>query len=195
MIQSMYSREEKEQLLEIAKYSIRYGLSNGRAPEIILTNLSAPLREKRASFVTLKIKSMLRGCIGSLTAIQPLALDVANNAFSAAFEDNRFPPLTQKEFPDLKIHISILNPAERLKFADEKELIEQIRPGIDGIILKDKTKRATFLPSVWEGLPDPNEFIEKLKIKAGLTATHFSETMEVYRYTAESIQEEKEEEK
>lgn len=191
----MYSREEKEQLLEIAKYSIRYGLSNGRAPEIILTNLSAALREKRASFVTLKINSMLRGCIGSLTAIQPLALDVANNAFMAAFEDNRFPPLAQKEFPDLNIHISILNPAERLKFTNEKELIEQIRPGIDGIILKDKTKRATFLPSVWEGLPDPNEFIEKLKIKAGLTATHFSETMEVYRYTAESIQEEKEEEK
>lgn len=143
------------------------------------------LNEKRATFVTLTIGGELRGCIGMLEACRPLAEDVAANAVSAAFEDPRFPPLTKKEFEKLKIHISILSPPEEMAFSSEEDLLNQIRPGIDGLILQAGFHRGTFLPSVWEELPDKTLFWAHLKLKAGLATDHWSDSVRVFRYTTE----------
>lgn len=141
----------------------------------------------RATFVTLEIGGALRGCIGVLEAIRPLVVDVARNAFAAAFEDPRFPRLTRAELPRLDIHISVLTPPEPMHFDSEADLLRQIRPGIDGLILEDRGRRGTFLPSVWEQLPKPDEFFEHLRHKAGLPGGYWSETLIVSRYTTESF--------
>jgi AmmeMemoRadiSam system protein A len=145
------------------------------------------LKAIRASFVTLNRHGRLRGCIGHLEAVQPLVNDVAENAFAAAFRDPRFAPLTQSEWPDVEIHLSILTPPEPMEFTDEADLVRQIRPGEDGLILRDGPNRGTFLPSVWESLPEPVDFLIHLKHKAGLAANHWSEQLEVHRYRTESF--------
>jgi AmmeMemoRadiSam system protein A len=147
------------------------------------------LMEKRATFVTLTIGGRLRGCIGMLEACRPLAEDVAANACAAAFEDPRFPPLTKKEFEKLEIHISVLSPPEELAFSSEADVLNQIRPGIDGLILQEGFRRGTFLPSVWEELPTKELFWAHLKLKAGLPANYWSKTLRVFRYTTEYFHE------
>jgi AmmeMemoRadiSam system protein A len=148
-------------------------------------NVPAELREKGASFVTLTIDGDLRGCIGMLEACRPLAEDVAENACAAAFDDPRFEPLSRDEFDQLDIHISVLSAPEEIKFSSESDLLAQIRPGVDGLILQDNGRRGTFLPSVWEELPDKDLFWMHLKMKAGLPTTHWSDTLRVFRYTTE----------
>lgn len=143
--------------------------------------------DKRATFVTLEIGGQLRGCIGMLEAHRPLANDVAENAFSAAFRDPRFPPLSDVEFDDLEISISVLSPPEEMSFSSEKDLLDQIRPGIDGLILEEGFRKGTFLPSVWEQLSEKEAFLEHLKQKAGLPPGYWSDTLRVFRYTAEYI--------
>ena len=123
-----------------------------------------------------------------LEACRPLAEDVAENAVSAAFRDPRFPPLSHEEFDDLKISISVLSPPEEMTFSSEADLKEKIRPGIDGLILQEGFQKGTFLPSVWEELPETEMFFEHLKMKAGLPAGYWSDTLRVFRYTAEYIQ-------
>ena len=123
-----------------------------------------------------------------LEAVRPLARDVAENAFSAAFRDNRFPPLAADEFDDLELHISILSPPEPMTFRSEQDLIAQIRPEIDGLILEEGLRRGTFLPSVWESLPNPHQFLKHLKQKAGLPTEYWSDTIKVSRYTAEIVE-------
>lgn len=140
---------------------------------------------ERASFVTLEIDGHLRGCIGMLEACRPLAEDVAKNAIAAAFHDPRFPPLTYKEFESIEIHISVLSPPEEIYFTSEADLLAQIRPGIDGLILEEGVRPGTFLPSVWEELPDKTQFFAHLKLKAGLSGLYWSDTLRVFRYTAE----------
>jgi AmmeMemoRadiSam system protein A len=147
--------------------------------------IPAELLEERATFVTLTIGGQLRGCIGMLGACRPLAEDVAANACAAAFEDPRFPPLTKKEFEKLEIHISVLSSPEELTFSSEGEVLNQIRPGIDGLILQDGYHRGTFLPSVWGELPEKSAFWAHLKLKAGFPANYWSDTVRVFRYTAE----------
>lgn len=147
--------------------------------------LPAELMEKRATFVTLTIGGHLRGCIGMLEACRPLAEDVAANARAAAFEDPRFEPLTKKEFEKLEIHISVLSPPGELTFLSEEDVLSQIRPGIDGLILQEGFRRGTFLPSVWEELPSKELFWAHLKRKAGLPADYWSDTLRVFRYTTE----------
>ena len=131
--------------------------------------------------------SALRGCIGHLEAVQPLVVDVAENAFAAAFRDPRFPALTAREWPDVEVHLSILTPAQPITFVDEPDLLAQLRPGEDGLILEDGPNRGTFLPSVWESLPDAGQFLTQLKRKAGLAANHWSEQLRIYRYGTESF--------
>ncbi len=143
------------------------------------------LMEERATFVTLELGGRLRGCIGMLEACRPLAEDVAHNACAAAFEDPRFPPLSRDEFELLEIHISVLSPPEEIIFSAEADLLAQIRPGVDGLILQEGYRRGTFLPSVWEELPEKEHFLAHLKLKAGLPKTYWSESLRVFRYAAE----------
>lgn len=145
------------------------------------------LRVIRATFVTLEVHHELRGCIGTLEARRPLIQDVAHNAGAAAFEDPRFAPVTQAEAGVLAIHISILSPMEAVAFTDEADLLGQVRPGIDGLVLEDRGKRGTFLPTVWEKVRDPARFLAHLKAKAGLPADHWSPSLRVWRYTVESV--------
>jgi len=177
----------QQQLLDIAEASIRHGLDYGQALLPKSDKLPAPLRQPGASFVTLKSRGELRGCIGSLSPRRPLASDVAENAYAAAFSDTRFPPLREQELDGLELHISILGAAEAMQFASEAQLLEQLRPGTDGLILEEGLRRGTFLPSVWEQLPRPELFLRHLKQKAGLPPDYWSDTLQVSRYTTESF--------
>jgi AmmeMemoRadiSam system protein A len=155
-------------LLTLARDSIRHGLDLGRPLAVDLESLPRALRALRATFVTLEKGGELRGCMGRLEAARPLAEDVASNAFAAAFQDFRFPPVTEGELKALAIHLSLLTHPEPLPFADEADLAGKLVPGRDGVILEAGGRRGTFLPSVWESLPDPGEFLVKLKAKAGI---------------------------
>jgi len=177
----------RETLLSVARHSILEGLQQGQPMPVQIDDYPPQLQQLRASFVTLNIGGQLRGCIGTLEAHQPLVLDVAHNAFAAAFKDPRFLPLSQPEYEQLEIHISILNPAEEMTFSSEQELIGQLRPGIDGLIMQEGQQRGTFLPSVWQQLPEPKQFIQHLKHKTGLPADYWSPDLRIWRYTTTSF--------
>ncbi len=178
--------EERRLLLELARSSIRRGLC-GETLELRGEDYPEALRAPRASFVTLHVDAMLRGCIGTLEARASLVTDVAHNAQAAAFRDPRFPALTWPEFERLDIHLSILSVPEPLTFESEEHLLRQLRPGVDGLILEEGRRRGTFLPSVWESLPEPEEFLGQLKRKAGLATDYWSSAIRVSRYIAEII--------
>ena len=179
------SNRDRTALLEVARASIQHGLRHGRALDVNPGDYPETLRPPRATFVTLETGGQLRGCIGALVARQPLVQDVAAHAFAAAFEDPRFPELRENEFPKLDIHISVLSPPEPLSFSSEDELLAQLRPGVDGLIIQVRHYRATFLPAVWEQLPDPYVFLAQLKQKAGLPLDFWSPELSAERYTAE----------
>jgi hypothetical protein len=181
------TKEQQQCLLDLAKSSIQHGLQTGRALKVKLADYPAELTERRATFVTLHKHHQLRGCIGMLEAVRPLAEDIAENAFLAAFRDPRFPPLAEDEFGDLDIHLSLLTPAEPVAFISEQNLIAQLQPGVDGLILEEGRRRGTFLPSVWEQLPEPEQFLRHLKQKAGLAPDYWSENIKIYRYRTEMI--------
>jgi uncharacterized protein len=176
-------------LLALARESIENGLREGRPIPLDLSDYPPVLAERRAAFVTLHERGALRGCIGHLQAIQPLVLDVAENAFAAAFRDPRFPPLTEPELADLSIEISVLSPSEPLTFGSEEELLQMIEPGRDGLILEAGNARGTFLPTVWESLPQPRDFLRHLKQKAGLRPDYWSDGIRISRYRTESFSE------
>jgi AmmeMemoRadiSam system protein A len=176
-------------LLALARKSIEHGLREGRPIPVDPSDYPAVLAEWRAAFVTLHDRGALRGCIGHLQAIQPLVLDIAENAFAAAFRDPRFPPLTEPELADLAIEISVLSPSEPLTFGSEDELLQMIEPGRDGLILEAGSARGTFLPTVWESLPQPRDFLRHLKQKAGLRPDYWSDDIRISRYRTESFSE------
>ena len=180
--------EDRKALLEVARASIRHGFEHGSPLPLELDRFSPRLREPGACFVTLRRSGALRGCVGSLEATRSLVEDVAQNAFASAFRDPRFQPLPEEESKDLHIHLSILTPPEPLPCASEVELLSKLRPGVDGLILKDGTHRATFLPSVWESLAEPKKFLVELKRKAGLGEDHWSDGIRFHRYRTESIE-------
>jgi uncharacterized protein len=182
-----FTPEEKKILLDLVAQSISYGLNNRRIMMININDYPENLRQKTATFVTLKINRQLRGCIGTLEAYQPLVLDVIYNAYQAAFGDPRFLPLTKEEFSWLQKSISILSLPEKVNFTSENDLLTKIRPGIDGLILSDHGQRGTFLPSVWEELKDPKMFLAHLKMKAGFSPDYWSDTISIERYTTEII--------
>lgn len=187
MAHTLLTKQHQQILLQIAKDSIAYGLAQGKALSVTATDYPAELQEIRATFVTLEIGGNLRGCIGMLEAMQPLVVDVAKNAFMAAFRDYRFSPVSETEYPKLEIHISILTPSEPLVFESEEDLISQLRPNVDGLIMQEGRRRGTFLPSVWESLPQPRQFLQQLKLKSGLPIHYWSDTLLVSRYRCEII--------
>ncbi|MDP1658538.1 MAG: AmmeMemoRadiSam system protein A [Methylotenera sp.] len=141
------------------------------------------LQEKGASFVTLTQNIRLRGCIGTLEAHRPLLIDVKANAQSAAFRDPRFPPLTEAELNITQIEISLLSAMQALAFSSEEDALAQLQPGVDGIVFEFGSYRSTFLPQVWEQLPDANIFMGHLKNKAGLHPDFWDEEVKLYRYS------------
>ncbi|MDH5516260.1 MAG: AmmeMemoRadiSam system protein A [Gammaproteobacteria bacterium] len=176
------SEQDQITCIQIARASILYGLKTGN-PHIMKTEeYSADLQQHCASFVTLNTNFKLRGCIGSLDADQPLINDIAENAYAAAFKDPRFPPLTEDEFSQLGMEISILTEPETMTFDSEQELLQQIEPGVDGLILQYDFNRGTFLPAVWHQLPDKKEFLDQLKIKAGLDSHWWNSDVSVRRF-------------
>jgi AmmeMemoRadiSam system protein A len=165
-------------VLTIARSAIaeEFGLSGGG-------DASHPmLRQPAATFVTLKHEGELRGCIGSLKPVRPLGVDVRKNAVAAAFCDPRFPPLPAVEFEAISVEVSLLSADEAMHVADEDDLVARLRPGQDGLVLAYGHHRATFLPQVWEALPDPREFVAALKRKAGLREDFWSPHVNVSRY-------------
>lgn len=181
------TKDQQQLLLALAKNSIQHGLTTGKPLKVNLADFPAELTEHRATFVTLQKHGQLRGCIGMLTAVRPLVEDIAENAFLAAFQDPRFPPLSVHELAELDIHLSLLTPAEPMVFSSEADLICQIQPFTDGLILQEGGRRGTFLPSVWEQLPEPQQFLRHLKQKAGLPPDYWSATVQVFRYQTEMI--------
>ena len=182
-----YSATEQQQLLRLARASIAQRLRHGTALQVQTADFPAHLAAKRACFVTLKIGTRLRGCIGAIQASQPLVQEVAVRACEAAFNDPRFEPLQADEFDQLKLHISILNPLQELRCRDRADLLRQLRSGIDGLLVEDGNAHATFLPAVWQSLPNKEAFLTQLMRKAGLAADYWSNTLRVHRYTCSSF--------
>lgn len=147
------------------------------------------LERPGATFVTLTQDGQLRGCIGSLEAHRPLGRDLEANAQAAAFRDPRFPPLTEAELDRTRVEVSILSAPEAMSFKDEQDALAQLRPGIDGVIFESGWHRATFLPQVWEQLPEPRQFMARLKMKAGLPADYWSDEVRLLRYTVDKYEE------
>jgi len=182
-----YSPPARLSLLQVALISIESGLHSGTPEAVNSQEYSQELRELRACFVTLKTGPALRGCIGSLEAHRRLVEDVAANAFAAANRDPRFQKLDREELDAIDIGVSVLGPSQTLSFDSQQALLDMLRPGQDGLILQDRNARGTFLPTVWKSLPEPANFLDQLKMKAGLSADHWSDTLEVWRYSTESF--------
>jgi len=159
--------EEQQILLRLARDAMEYRVKGKKLPTLNKETLSEHLQEHSASFVTLTIRGQLRGCIGALEAHQPLAEDVREHAIAAAFEDPRFPPVREDELSRISIEVSRLTRPIPLKYKDTEDLLSKLRPHVDGVILKDGYRRATFLPQVWEKIPDPAAFLDNLCYKMG----------------------------
>ncbi len=167
-----------KRLLEIARGAIEAQLLQKNPPLMGESWLS----QNAATFITLMKNGQLRGCIGTLEAARPLGADVASNAASAAFRDPRFPPVTPAEWPQCRVEVSLLSRAKPMRFADEADLLAQIQPGEDGLILECDGRRSTFLPQVWESIPDKKIFLNELVRKAGLPADTRLGRCKVSRY-------------
>ncbi len=184
------SPEERQVILSLAREAITRAVRGQEPPPVDLDSLPESLRRDGASFVTLTTHRDLRGCIGSLEARQPLALDIRDNAVSAAFRDPRFPPMQEKELEDLRVEVSVLSAPEPLSYASPDDLIAQLRPGVDGVVIESGWNRATFLPQVWEKLPDPRQFLEHLCLKAYLPADAYRKPgLDIYTYQVEKFEE------
>ncbi len=186
------SREERLILLQVARQAIAEAVCGSPAAQLDLQELPAALSQPGASFVTLTIAGELRGCIGALEAYQPLVEDVREHAVGAALQDYRFPPLDPRELDELEIEISRLTSPQLLSYNTSDELLQKLRPGIDGVILRDGLHRATFLPQVWEKLPDPAVFLEHLCAKMGASPSLWRyKSLQVYTYQVEEFHEER----
>lgn len=170
-----------KELHEIAKKSLEEAVSHHRySPS--RSDYHDAVFNKGAAFVTLTKNGELRGCIGTVIPYQAVAHDIAANTYEAAMEDSRFAPITKEELPEIKISISLLTSFEEIKYKDEADLISQIQQGIDGLIIRDGNRQGLFLPSVWEQLPDRREFLNNLKLKAGMSPSYWSNNIKVYRF-------------
>ena len=170
------------ELLQLARDSIGYGFVHKKPLPVDCGELPAELTEVRATFTSLHLAGKLRGCCGTLEASRPLAEDVAYSAFQAAFRDTRFGPLGKHELASISLEVSVLSPMETMSVTDEADLLSQLKPGTDGLVVIDGWRRATFLPKVWDALPEPEQFLTQLRLKCGLPANYWSERLEFLRY-------------
>ena len=159
--------EEKQTLLRLAREALQQGVAGQTMTALPLDTLTPILRAEGASFVTLTVHGQLRGCIGALEPYQPLAEDVRAHAVAAALEDPRFPPVTRDELGRIEIEVSRLTLPRDLDYSDADDLLTHLRPNLDGVIIRDGFRRATFLPQVWEKIPDKADFMDNLCYKMG----------------------------
>jgi AmmeMemoRadiSam system protein A len=176
-----------EQLLALARASVAHGLRHGTPLAVDPGALAPPLRQALACFVTLRRDGELRGCVGNLEACSPLAVAAAQNAFRAAFKDTRFAPLREEELSDLEVHVSVLSPPEPLPVGSEEELLRALRPRVDGLVLRTDTGAGTFLPAVWDQLPEASSFVRALKRKIGLPEDAWAPSWCCERFTAREV--------
>lgn len=184
------SEIDMKKLLEIAREAITCAVRNEQLMIVELGEYSQLLRDPGASFVTLTKKEKLRGCIGTLEAYQPLVLDVQEHAVAAAVEDYRFPDVSEDELHLIKIEISRSTPVQLVDYSTPKDLVSKLRKNVDGVLIKAYGRRATFLPQVWEKVPDPNQFLSQLCVKMGTSPDLWREEhLQVYTYQVEKFKE------
>ncbi len=185
------TKEGQQYLLQLARRAIQKYLQSGQILQIESENLSPALQEKRGIFVTLEENGELRGCIGNLQPTKMVYQGVIDNSLSSAFFDPRFPSLTIEEFPDIKIEISILDPLEKLSsFSSSAKLLDYLSKNKPGLLIKKGGKEATFLPQVWEDLPDAELFLQNLCQKAGLDQDDWKKPgLEISEYKVEKFKE------
>jgi len=182
--------EEKSYLLTLARRAIEAGVRGENPPDLDPAALTPALEAPGASFVTLTVRGDLRGCIGALEPYQPLAEDVREHAAAAALEDFRFHPVQAEELERIAIEVSRLTTPVPLAYRDAADLLEKLRPGVDGVILRDGFRRATFLPQVWEKVPDKADFLAQLCWKMGAAPdTWRRKHLEVLTYQVEEFHE------
>jgi len=189
-VNDLLTGDEKRTLLRLARQAIEHAVKGQEPPFLELVTLSQPLRAEGASFITLTIRGNLRGCIGTLEPYQPLAQDVREHAVAAALQDPRFPPVTPGELQQIEIEVSRLTIPKNLEYADSADLLSHLRQNVDGVILRDGYRRATFLPQVWEKIPDKAEFLDNLCYKMGVPADSWRQKhLEVLTYQVEEFHE------
>jgi AmmeMemoRadiSam system protein A len=187
---SVLSQSDRAELLKLARHALEAAVNGRKMPPLDLAQYPPEFSEPGATFVTLTTSGQLRGCIGALEAYQPLAEDVCEHAIAAAQQDYRFPPLTPGELPNIEIEISRLTQPFPLDYSTPKDLVNKLRPGIDGVILKDGYRRATFLPQVWGKIPGPAEFLNNLCYKMGANPDLWQHKhLEVFTYQVEEFHE------
>jgi len=182
------SPADRKLLLDAALSAIEHTLRNGDRPTVDVERFPERLREKGASFVTLRRGSELLGCIGTLEPFQPLAVDVVEHAWAAAFADPRFHALGTDEFADLTVEVSVLGPLHWLSVASLDELRSALRPGVDGLLIATDGHRATFLPSVWPDVRDVDDFLDLLWRKAALTPGTWVEGLKAATYQVDHFE-------
>ncbi len=177
------TKEDRNLLLNVARSALEEKLSGKKSYLPDLEQCPDQLRQPGSCFCTLKHSGKLRGCVGSLEAVQPLVLDGRERALGAAFEDFRFPPLTPDELSDLVIEISRLTAPQKIGYSTPESLLEKLRPGKDGVVLSYRGRKATFLPQVWEQLSEPERFLSRLCQKMGLSGSAWQDVplrVEIY---------------
>ena len=184
------TQPDQKTLLSIARDALESSVRREKLPEIKISDLSQTLIAEGASFVTLTKDGFLRGCIGTLEAYQPLAKDVQGHAVAAALQDPRFPPVQPLECPLIEIEVSVLTPKVPLDYEDDLDLINKIKPGIDGVVLQNDFRKATFLPQVWEKLPTHEDFLTHLCLKMGARGNLWREKpLKVFLYQVQEFHE------
>lgn len=182
--------EERRILLELARHSLVAAVNHLPLPALDLNSLPEPLGREGASFVTLTISGELRGCLGALEPSLPLAEDVSEHAAAAALQDYRFPPVQPEELEGIEIEISRLTAPTLLEYQNSADLLRLLRPGIDGVVLREGLRRATFLPQVWEKIPDPAQFLDHLCDKMGVPFDLWRQKkLAVFTYQVEEFRE------
>lgn len=182
------NQEERKILLDLARQALEAGVAGDPLPQIELSDLPGPLQDPGATFVTLTINGELRGCIGTLSVQQPLAEDVREHAVAAALNDYRFTPVAVSELADINIEISRLTAPQPVKYGSPQELLAAIRPNVDGVIIRSGSRRATYLPQVWEKIPDPEQFLGSLCLKMGVDYNYWRvNELEVLVYQVEEF--------
>jgi uncharacterized protein len=177
--------DDRTTLLAVAARAIGAGAKDGQRSVLPLSTYNAALLAPGASFITLQRAGRLRGCIGKLTPILPLVEDVHENAYRTAFEDPRFPAVTADELSELELEISILTPPVPREVSSRALLLELLTRERPGLVISDRDRRATFLPKVWDSIPDAEQFLVTLALKAGLPADHWSDTVRIETYTTD----------